>query len=113
MPVIAGAKKKSKKKGSIANVPPKLKPWIRFIRKYGGKGYTREELSKMYRKERAAKKRTAKKTTGKKKTAKKTTGKKKTTTRRTTRRTTRTGKKRKSGNKVRGGAFIDYETDEE
>ncbi len=106
MPVIAGAKKKSKKKGSIANVPPKLKPWIRFIRKYGGQGYTREELSKMYKKEMAAKKR------AKKKTTKKTTGKKKTTTkRRTTRKTTRTGKKRKG--KVRGGAFIDYETDEE
>jgi len=103
MPVIAGAKKKSKKKGSIANVPPKLKPWIRFIRKYGGQGYTREELSKMYKKEMAAKKR------AKKKTTKKTTGKKKTTTRRTT----RTGKKRKSGKKVRGGAFVDYETDEE
>jgi hypothetical protein len=101
MPIVAGAnKKKSKKKGSLANVPPKLKPWIRFIRKYGGQGYTREELSKMYRKERTGKKRTTKKRTTKKTK---------------TRRTTRTGRKRKgkSGKKVRGGAFRDYETDEE
>jgi hypothetical protein len=104
MPVIAGAhKKKSKKKGSLAKVPPKLKPWIRFIRKYGGQGYTREELSKMYRKEMKSGKKTTR--TGKKRTTKKT------KTKKTTKRTTRTGKKRKG--KVRGGAFRDYETDED
>jgi hypothetical protein len=47
MPFIGGAKKK-KKEGGIHNVPSKLKPWVRFLKKYGGKGYTREQLRDMY-----------------------------------------------------------------
>jgi len=42
MPVIAGAVKKA---------PKGLRPWISFLKKHVGKGYTREELVRIFRRE--------------------------------------------------------------
>jgi len=42
MPVVAGA---------VRNAPKGLRPWISFLKKNGGKGYTREELVRMFHRE--------------------------------------------------------------
>jgi len=48
MPVVAGA---------VRNAPKGLRPWISFLKKHGGKGYTREELVRMFHRERGSSKR--------------------------------------------------------
>jgi len=48
MPVVAGA---------VRNAPKGLRPWISFLKKHGGKGYTREELVRMFHRERGSSRR--------------------------------------------------------
>jgi len=63
MPVIAGAVKKA---------PKGLRPWISFLKKHVGKGYTREELVRIFRREHGtSRKKKSKKRTKKKKNTKK------------------------------------------
>jgi hypothetical protein len=42
MPVIAG---------TVRNAPKGLRSWISFLKKHGGKGYSREELVRMFHRE--------------------------------------------------------------
>jgi len=48
MPVVAGA---------VRNAPKGLRPWISFLKKHGGKGYSREQLVRMFHRERGTSKR--------------------------------------------------------
>jgi len=48
MPVIAGA---------VRNAPKGLRTWISFLKKHGGKGYSREELVRMFHRENGSSKR--------------------------------------------------------
>jgi hypothetical protein len=53
MPVVAGA---------VRNAPKGLRPWISFLKKHGGKGYSREELVRMFRRERGSSRRRTRRT---------------------------------------------------
>jgi hypothetical protein len=48
MPVVGGA---------VRNAPKGLRPWISFLKKHGGKGYSREQLVRMFHRERGTSKR--------------------------------------------------------
>jgi hypothetical protein len=53
MPVVAGA---------VRNAPKGLRPWISFLKKHGGKGYTREKLVRMFHRERGTSRRKPRRT---------------------------------------------------
>jgi len=53
MPVVAG---------SVRNAPKGLRPWISFLKKHGGKGYTREELVRMFHREHGSSRRRKRRT---------------------------------------------------